>query len=100
MFGLAGGWLIGYLFGPGYERSYTLTRADGFAKDSADWEFRQMMGQGIYPNAERAIFPLRSLWMVFGVALLAKPEFRLIPLALLKGIIQPGSLSGVRRLLM
>ena len=98
--GFAGGWLIGYLFGPGYERSYTLTRADGFAKDSADWEFRQMMGQGIYPNAERAIFPLRSLWMVFGAALLAKPEFRLIPLALLKGIIQPGSLSGVRRLLM
>ncbi len=98
--GLAGGWLIGYLFGPGYERSYTLTRADGFANDSADWEFRQMMGPGIYPNAGRAIFQLRSLWMVVGVALVAKPELRLIPLALLKGIIQPGSLSGVRGLLM
>ena len=97
--GLAGGWLIGYLFGPGYERSYTLTRADGFAKDSADWEFRQMMGPGIYPNAERAILPLRSLWMVVGLAFVTNPELRVIPLALFKGVIQPGSLSGVRRLI-
>lgn len=98
--GLAGGWLIGYLFGPGYERSYSLTRADGFSRDTADSEFRQMMGPGVYPNAARAIFPIRYLWMVIGVALLVKPELRLIPLALLQGIIQPGSLSGVRRLLM
>ena len=97
--GFAGGFLIGYLFGPGYERSYTLNRADGFARDKADREFRQMMGPGIYPSAKKAIFSLKNLWMGIGLTVLARPDLRQIPIALLKGIIQPGSLSGARVLL-
>ncbi|KAL3816501.1 hypothetical protein ACHAXA_011306 [Cyclostephanos tholiformis] len=97
--GFAGGFLIGYLFGPGYERSYTLNRADGFARDKADREFRQMMGPGVYPSAKKAIFPLKYLWMGIGLAVMARPDLRLIPIALLKGIIEPGSLSGARVLL-
>jgi len=94
--GFAGGFLIGFLFGPGYERSYTLNRVDGFARDKADREFRQMMGPGIYPSAKKAIFPLSYLWMGIGLTVLARPDLRLIPAALLKGIVEPGSLSGVR----
>ena len=94
--GFAGGFLIGFLFGPGYERSYTLNRTDGFARDKADREFRQMMGPGIYPSAKIATFPLSYLWMGIGLAVLARPDLRLIPVALLKGIVAPGSLSGVR----
>ena len=94
-----GGWLVGYLFGPGYEKSYSLNRIGGSGIDKADWEFRQMMGPGIYPSEERAIFPLKFMWIGIGLAVLAKPELRLVPLALLKGVIQPGSLSGARALL-
>lgn len=97
--GLIGGWLVGYLFGPGYERSYTLNRADGMSRDSADWEFRQMMGPGIYPYKERAIFPLKYLWMAIGALVVARPELRTVPTALIQGIIAPGSLSGARALL-
>lgn len=97
--GFIGGWLIGYLFGPGYERSYTLERAQGLSRDSADWEFRRMMGPGIYPYPEAAIFPLKYLWMGIGVAMLAKPDLRLIPVSLLRGVLEPGALSGARALL-
>lgn len=97
--GFVGGVLVGYLFGPGYERSYSLNRADGFARDKADPEFRQMMGPGIYPSMERAIFPLKYLWMCVGLAIIARPELRLIPIALFRGILEPGSLSGARVLL-
>ena len=97
--GLVGGVLVGYLFGPGYERSYSLNRADGFARDKADPEFRQMMGPGIYPYMEKAIFPLKYLWMCVGLAIVARPELRLIPIVLVRGILEPGSLSGARVLL-
>jgi hypothetical protein len=97
--GFIGGWLVGYLFGPGYERSYSLNRADGSARDSADWEFRQMMGPGIYPQQDRALFPLKYLWMGIGAAILARPDLRMIPVALLRGILEPGALSGARALL-
>jgi len=97
--GFVGGWLVGYLFGPGYERSYTLNRAGGLSGDSADSEFRRIMGSGIYPSEESSIFPLKYLWIGILMAVLAKPDLRLIPLALLKGILQPGILSGARALL-
>jgi membrane associated rhomboid family serine protease len=97
--GLVGGVLVGYLFGPGYERSYSLNRADGFARDKADPEFRQMMGPGIYPSLEKAIFPLKYLWMCVGLAIVARPELRLMPIDLVRGILEPGSLSGARVLL-
>jgi membrane associated rhomboid family serine protease len=97
--GFVGGVLVGYLFGPGYERSYSLNRADGFARDKADPEFRQMMGPGIYPSMEKAIFPLKYLWMCVGLAIIARPDLRLIPIALVRGILEPGSLSGARVLL-
>jgi membrane associated rhomboid family serine protease len=97
--GFVGGVLVGYLFGPGYERSYSLNRADGFARDKADPEFRQMMGPGIYPSMEKSIFPLKYLWMCVGLAIIARPDLRLIPISLLKGILEPGSLSGARVLL-
>jgi membrane associated rhomboid family serine protease len=96
--GFLGGWLIGYLFGPGYERSYTLNRIGG-GRDHADFEFRQMMGPGVYPSVDKAIFPLQYLWYSLGLILLAKPEYRAIPLSLMKGIIEPGMISGVRTLL-
>ena len=95
--GFLGGWLIGYLFGPGYERSYTLNRIGG-GRDHADWEFRQMMGPGVYPSFDKAIFPLKYLWYSIGLAVLAKPQFRAIPFALVKGVLEPGSLSGIRSL--
>ena len=98
--GFLGGWLVGYLFGPGFERSYTLNRKDGFARDRADKEFRQMMGAGIYPNADKAFFSLKYLWMAIGVVILARPDLRLIPWAIWKGFLEPGSLSGVRTLLL
>ena len=97
--GFIGGWLIGYLFGPKYERSYTLNKAGGLARDSADWEFRQMMGPGIYPYKDKSIFPLKYLWMAIGAVVVARPDLRSIPLALIQGIIAPGSLSGARSLL-
>lgn len=96
--GFLGGWLIGYLFGPGYERSYTLNRRGG-GRDHADWEFRQMMGPGVYPSFDKAIFPFKYLWYSLGLAVCAKPQLRAIPVALIKGILEPGSLSGVRALL-
>ncbi|KAL9183437.1 hypothetical protein ACHAXT_004293 [Thalassiosira profunda] len=97
--GFIGGWLVGFLFGPGYERSYSLNRASGSIRDNADSEFRQMMGPGIYPSEEQAFFPLRYLWMGLGVAALARPDLRVIPVALLRGLLQPGALSGTRALL-
>lgn len=97
--GFAGGWLIGFLFGPGYERSYTLNRADGAARDKADIEFRQMMGQGIYPSFDKAFFPLKNLWLGIGLAVLAKPDLRLIPIGLLRGVLEPGAMSGIRSLI-
>ncbi|KAL7527127.1 hypothetical protein ACHAWF_002046 [Thalassiosira exigua] len=97
--GFLGGWVVGYLFGPGYERSYSLNRSGGLSRDSADWQFRQMMGPGIYPNSEASILPLKYLWVGIGVALLARPDLRLIPIALLRGILEPGALSGARSLL-
>ncbi|KAL7446722.1 hypothetical protein ACHAXM_010524 [Skeletonema potamos] len=96
--GFVGGWLIGYLFGPGYERSYTLNRIGG-GRDHADWEFRQMMGPGVYPSFDKAIFPLKYLLYSIGLAVCAKPQLRAIPVALVKGIIEPGSMSGVRAFL-
>lgn len=96
--GFIGGWLIGYLFGPGYERSYTLNRIGG-GRDHADFEFRQMMGPGVYPSIDKAIFPLQYLWYSLGLILLAKPEYRAIPFSLIKGIMEPGLISGVRTLL-
>lgn len=96
--GFIGGWLIGYLFGPGYERSYTLNRVGG-GRDHADWEFRQMMGTGVYPSVEKAAFPLTYLWYSLGLVICVKPQLRAIPVALVKGIIEPGTLSGVRALL-
>jgi len=97
--GFVGGWLIGFLFSPGYERSYTLNRADGASRDSADAEFRRMMGRGVYPSVEKAIFPLKYLWMGVGLAMLARPDLRLIPLGLVRGILEPGAMSGARALL-
>ena len=97
--GFIGGWLVGYLFGPGYERSYTLNRSGGLSRDSADWEFRQMMGPGIYPSKNRAIFPLKYLMYGIGALIVARPELRTVPISLIQGIISPGSLSGTRALL-
>ena len=97
--GFIGGWLVGYLFGPGYERSYTLNRSGGLSRDSADWEFRQMMGPGIYPSKNRAIFPLKYLMYGIGALIVARPELRTVPIFLIQGIISPGSLSGTRTLL-
>ncbi|KAK1736488.1 rhomboid family protein [Skeletonema marinoi] len=96
--GFLGGWLIGYLFGPGYERSYTLNRIGG-GRDHADFEFRQMMGPGVYPSMDTAILPLKYLWYSIGLAICAKPQLRAIPVALIKGILEPGALSGVRAFL-
>jgi len=96
--GFLGGWIIGYLFGPGYERSYTLNRIGG-GRDHADFEFRQMMGTGVYPSMDKAILPLKYLWYSIGLAICAKPQLRAIPVALVKGILEPGALSGVRAFL-
>ena len=90
--------MIGYLFGPGYERSYTLNRIGG-GRDHADFEFRQMMGPGVYPSFDKAIFPLKYFWYAIGLVIFAKPQLRAIPIALLKGVLEPGSLSGVRAFL-
>jgi len=81
------------------ERSSSFNRADGFARDKADPEFRQMMGPGIYPYMEKAIFPLKYLWMCVGLAIVTRHELRLIPIVLVRGIVEPGSLSGAQVLL-
>jgi hypothetical protein len=86
------------LLAAGYERSYTLNRVGG-GRDHADWEFRQMMGTGVYPSVEKAAFPLTYLWYSLGLVICMKTQLRAIPVALVKGIIEPGTLSGVRALL-
>jgi len=44
--GFIGGCLVGYLFGPGFSRSYSLMRRSDRALDYADPEFRSVMGPG------------------------------------------------------
>ena len=94
--GFIGGWLVGYLFGPGYERSYTLGRS---RSDTASWDFRRAMGAGVYPSQDRAFFPINYFWYAAAVILIARPELRYIPLALVRSILEPGTLSGCRSLL-
>ena len=58
-----------------------------------------MMGPGIYPSEEQAIFPLKYLWLSIGAAMLARPGLRLVPYDILRGVLEPGALSGARALL-
>jgi membrane associated rhomboid family serine protease len=44
--GFVGGCLVGYLFGPGYSRSYSLMRRADTTLDYAEPEFRSVMGPG------------------------------------------------------
>ncbi|KAL7490208.1 hypothetical protein ACHAW6_015976 [Cyclotella cf. meneghiniana] len=98
--GFIGGCFVGYLFGPGFSRSYSLMRRGDRAIDYADPEFRSVMGPGKYPDAYKAHIPLKYLWAGFVAAMLIRPDLQVVPIAVVKGILKPGALSNVRSLLL
>ncbi|KAL3799245.1 hypothetical protein HJC23_012970 [Cyclotella cryptica] len=98
--GFIGGCLVGYLFGPGFSRSYSLMRRADTTLDYADPEFRSVMGPGKYPDAYKALIPLKYLWAGFAAAMIIRPDLQVVPIAIVKGILKPGALSNVRSLLL
>ena len=42
-----GGWLVRYLFGPEYKRSYVLKMAKGITRGTVDVKCRHVLGPGI-----------------------------------------------------
>ena len=52
------------------------------------------------PNPDASMIPLKYLWAGVLAAFLIRPDLQVIPLSILKGVLQPGSLSNVRSLLL
>mmetsp|Transcript_18528 Transcript_18528/g.38956 ORF Transcript_18528/g.38956 Transcript_18528/m.38956 type:complete len:523 (-) Transcript_18528:14-1582(-) len=98
--GFIGGWLVGYLFGPGYMNAFSRDKGTGrYYVDRVDEDFRLVMGPGILPDYGRAIFPLKYLYMGIAAVMLSRPEMRMIPWAIWKGMTEPGTMSGIRSLI-
>lgn len=93
--GFLGGCLVGYLFGPGYF-NFNPGRT---RRDRVDSEFRSVLGPGKSPNPDEAILHLQYLWTGVVAAMIIRPDLRTVPMAILKGVCQPGSVSNIRRLL-
>lgn len=51
-------------------------------------------------SPDQSLIPLKYLWSGVLTALLIMPDLQDIPISILKGILQPGSLSNVRALLL
>ncbi|KAL7463337.1 hypothetical protein ACHAXS_003721 [Conticribra weissflogii] len=98
--GFIGGWIVGYLFGPGYMNAFSRDKGSGrYHIDRVDEDFRLVMGPGILPDYGRAVFPLKYLYMGTAAVMLSRPEMRMIPWAIWKGIAEPGTMSGIRSLI-
>mmetsp|Transcript_205 Transcript_205/g.278 ORF Transcript_205/g.278 Transcript_205/m.278 type:complete len:178 (+) Transcript_205:3-536(+) len=91
--GFLSGCLMGIFFSPGYRRSYGQRRKNAIDFDSASPEYRRAMGFGIMPN-EKPPLQLRVFWALALSCLLSSPQLRQAPSMFLRGLLNPGYLSG------
>mmetsp|Transcript_28939 Transcript_28939/g.43709 ORF Transcript_28939/g.43709 Transcript_28939/m.43709 type:complete len:363 (+) Transcript_28939:110-1198(+) len=91
--GFLSGCLMGILFSPGYRRSYGQRRKNAIEVDSVPPDYRRAMGFGMMPN-ERPPLKLRIFWALALSCLLSFPELRHAPSMVLRGVLNPGYLSG------
>ncbi|CAJ1942610.1 unnamed protein product [Cylindrotheca closterium] len=90
--GFVGGAFVGILCAPGYKKSYSLTRKNSVEVDPLSREYRQEVGYGILPTRGGWV-PLPIYWAVVAAAIfLADDKYRMIPVKILKGLWNPGSL--------
>ena len=83
--GFGGGILLGLLCGPKYTNDYSMTRKNSVGYDPVDRDYRAVMGFGIMPT-ERGWIPLKVLQAILLTIFLAVPQYRNIPVAILKGV--------------
>lgn len=93
--GFIGGTVMGFLFSPGYTKSYSMYRKNSLAVDNAPEDFRQAMGFGKVPGKD-SLLPLSFLWIGAVVGAMYRPGWLSIPVTILRGLLRPGSLSSLR----
>ena len=90
--GFVGGLVMGILFAPNYQKSYSARRKWSLDVDSWPRDYRQVMGFGISPS-RRGFLPIAVLWAIVAVFMAAEPKFRSIPVCIGRSLLKPGSLS-------
>jgi len=90
--GFLGGVAVGILCAPHYSKSYSMRRKWSLEVDVWPKEYRQMMGFGISPT-RRGLVPVAGLWAVAALVMSMEPRFRAIPGCIIRGLVNPGSLS-------
>jgi len=92
--GFIGGILMALLFGPSYEKSYSLRKKWSLDVDVSPRDYRLAMGFGTKPTST-GLVPLPLLWLAVLVALVSLPQFRTMPGLVLRGLVRPGSVYGL-----
>lgn len=52
------------------------------------------------PDPHGSFIPLNFLWAGSFVAFILIPDIKMVPISIMRGILQPGSLSSIRSLLL
>lgn len=96
--GHVGGFLTGIalalISGPQYRSSYALRRKNSLEVDIYNRDYRLAMGYDKVPN-KSGWLSLTWLWSMLIFACLLQEKIRSIPLMIIQGLLQPGSLSGL-----
>jgi membrane associated rhomboid family serine protease len=90
--GFFGGIVMGILFGPSYQKNYSMRRKNSAEYDPAPRDYRQAMGFGVLPT-KGGLLPLPFLWVGIALLLAIQPKYRTMPALMLKGFLFPGSLT-------
>jgi membrane associated rhomboid family serine protease len=90
--GFVGGLLVGLFCGPSYGKSYSLRRKWSLQVDNSPRDYRGVMGFGTMPSTSGWI-PLPILWSITLMGIASQPILRSAPQLVLRGLLQPGSVS-------
>lgn len=86
--GLLCGIGMGVFFGPSYTKDYAMRRKNSVEFDPVLRDYRQVMGFGVMPT-RRGLIPLTLLWTAILVALVTNPQYRIMPLQVVKALLRP-----------
>jgi membrane associated rhomboid family serine protease len=90
--GFIGGIIMGILCVPRYQKDYQMRRKNSLQADNSPAAYRQVMGFGIAPS-KRGFLPVQAIWIATVLLLVVEPRFQAIPANIVRGLLNPGSLS-------
>ncbi|KAL7563195.1 hypothetical protein ACA910_014470 [Epithemia clementina (nom. ined.)] len=90
--GFLAGIASGILFGPSYSSNYAMRRKWSTYVDNEPREYRVVMGFGVKSN-KLGLIPLSIVWILALGLMVVVPKYRAIPATIVRGIVDPVSLS-------